>query len=306
MVSLAMREEAAMSEAVGTVAALWRFPVKSMLGEHVATAELTPSGVVGDRAYALVDSETGKVVSAKNPKLWPDMFACQATFVGSPHRGQELPPVRITFPNDTSVTSDDPDVGGILSGFFGRRVSLAQAAPEDFTIDQYHPDVEELDPEGHRDTVAESKLGSAFFAEAGLPSAVPVGSFFDLFPVSVLTSSTLDRLNDLRPESRFDARRFRMNVIVATEEEGFVENGWLGRDLAIGDEVRLTVSIPDPRCVMTTLAQDDLPKDNEVLRTLVRNNRLDVAGSGRYPCAGVYAVAESVGTMHSGDAVSLV
>jgi hypothetical protein len=295
-----------MSQPVGAVAALWRYPVKSMLGEQVATADLTMSGVVGDRAYALVDSETGKVVSAKNPKLWPDMLACQAAFVEPPQRGQEPPPVRITFPDDTSVTSDEPNVGASLSSFFGREVRLAQAAPADFTIDQYHPDVEELDPEGHRDTVAESKLGSAFFADAGLPSAVPVGSFFDLFPISVLTSSTLDRLNDLRPESRFDARRFRMNVIVGTEEEGFVENEWLGRDMAIGDEVQLRVSIPDPRCVMTTLAQDELPKDNEVLRTLVRHNRLDVAGSGRYPCAGVYAVAESVGAMRPGDAVSLV
>jgi len=116
--------------------------------------------------------------------------------------------VRITLGDTTSVRSDQPEAEARLSGFFGRDVRLAQAAPEDFTIDQYHPDVEEADPAGHRDTVAESKLGSAFFAEAGLPSAVPVGSFFDLFPVSLLTSSTLDRFNELRPESQFDARRF--------------------------------------------------------------------------------------------------
>ena len=295
-----------MSEAIGRVAALWRFPVKSMLGEQVTAAELTLSGVVGDRAYALVDSQTAKVVSAKNPKMWPAMFACRADFVEPPRPGEEPPPVRISLGDTTSVRSDEPDVEARLSDFFGRDVRLAQAAPEDFTIDQYHPDVEEVDPAGYRDTVAESKLGSAFFAEAGLPSAVPVGSFFDLFPVSLLTSSTLDRFNELRPESRFDARRFRMNIIVETEAAGFVENGWLGRELSIGNEVRLSVSIPDPRCVMTTLAQEDLPKDTEVLRTLVRNNRLDVAGAGRYPCAGVYAVAESAGTMHAGDAVSFV
>ena len=56
---------------------------------------------------------------------------------------------------------------------------------------------------------------------------------------------------------------------------------------------------------MTTVAQDDLPKDNEILRTLVRHNRLDVAG-GLYPCAGVYTVVETVGTIHQGDQVSLV
>jgi uncharacterized protein YcbX len=126
----------------------------------------------------------------------------------------------------SSVRSDAPDVDAILSGFLGRPVRLERAAPEDFTIDQHHPDIEDLDPEGHRDTVTESKLGSAFFARAGLPSAVPVGAFFDLFPVSVLTTSTLDRLNELRPESQFDERRFRMNVIVSTQEPGFLENDW--------------------------------------------------------------------------------
>jgi uncharacterized protein YcbX len=212
--------------------------------------------------------------------------------------------VRITLPDGTSVRTDAPDVDASLSGFFGRPVKLERAAPEDFTIDQYHPDIEDLDPEGHCDTVTESKLGSAFFAQAGLPSGVPVGAFFDLFPVSILTTSTLDRLNELRPESQFDERRFRMNVIVDTRDGGFLENGWTGHRLQIGDGVRLSVAIPDPRCVMTTLAQDELPKDTEVLRTLARQNRVDVAG-GLYPCAGVYATVESAGTIRADDAVSL-
>ena len=148
--------------------------------------------------------------------------------------------------------------------------------------------------------MTESKLGSAFFAEAGIPSAVPVGAFFDLFPVSVITTSTLDQLNELRPESRFDERRFRMNVILGTPESGFVENDWLGRGLEMGEGVRLTVSLPDPRCVMTTMPQGELPKDTEVLRTLVRHNRIDVAG-GLYPCAGVYATVAVAGTLRAGD-----
>jgi uncharacterized protein YcbX len=257
------------------------------------------TGVVGDRAYALMEAETGKVVSAKNPKLGPAMFGARAEFAESPQPGEDPPPVRITLPDGTSSTSDAPDVDAWLSGFLGSDVKLVRAAPEDFTIDQYHPDIEGLDPEGHRDTVTESKLGSAFFAEAGLPSAVPVGAFFDLFPVAVLTTSTLDQLNELQPESRFDERRFRMNVILGTREQGFVENDWLGRGLEFG-EVRLTVSIPDPRCVMTTLAQDELPKDAGILRMLVRRNRIEVAG-GLYPCAGVYATVEAPGMMRAGD-----
>jgi uncharacterized protein YcbX len=293
-----------MSEAVGAVTALWRFPVKSMRGEKVEAADLTERGLVGDRAYALVDAETGKVLSGKSPRLGPHLLGCRAAFLESPVVGDGQPPVRITLPDGTSVRSDAPGVEAALSGFLGRPVKLEQAAPEDFTIDQYHPDIEDLDPEGHRDTVTESKLGAAFFAEAGLPSAVPAGAFFDLFPVSVLTTSTLDRLSELRPESRFDERRFRMNIIVSTPEVGFLENGWTGRGLQIGDAVRLGVAIPDPRCVMTTLAQDELLKDTEVLRTLARHNRIDVAG-GLYPCAGVYATVESTGTIREGDGVSL-
>jgi uncharacterized protein YcbX len=293
-----------MSDAVGTVEALWRFPVKSMRGEKVEVADLTEAGVVGDRAFALIDAESGKVMSGKNPRLGPSLLECRAAFVQAAEESDEHPLVRITLPDDTSVTSDSPDAESILSDFFGRPVKLERAAPEDFTIDQYHPDIEDLDPEGHRDTVTEQKLGSAFFAEMGLPSAVPVGAFFDLFPVSVLTTSTLHRLNELRPKSQFDQRRFRMNVIVDTHEAGFVENGWIGRSLQLGDSVRIGVTIPDPRCVMTTLAQDELLKDTEVLRTLVRQNRLDVAG-GLYPCAGVYAIVESGGTIREGDGVSL-
>ncbi len=295
----------ATSGVVGSVAELWRFPVKSMSGERLDQAELTERGLVGDRAYALIDADTGKVVSAKSVRLFPDLLGCRADFVETPRSNRELPPVRITLPDGTSVTSDSSDVDRVLSAYFRRDVTLARAAPDDFTIDQYHPDIEDVDPAGHRDAVVEQKLGSAFFAEAGLDSPVPVGSFFDLFPMTVLTTSTLEQLSELRPQSRFDQRRFRMNVIVDTYQTGFVENDWIGRELAIGDAVRLNVALPDPRCVMTTLAQDDLPKDTDILRTLARHNRVQVGDAGQYPCAGVDAVVEALGTMRIGDRVTL-
>jgi uncharacterized protein YcbX len=293
------------SETVGSVAGLWRFPVKSMKGELLEQVELTARGLVGDRAYALIDVDTDKVVSAKSVKLFPRMLDCRATFVECPKSGAELPPVGITLPDGSTVTSDSGDAAQILSSYFGRNVRLAQAAPDDFTIDQYHPDIENIDPAGHRDTVVEQKLGSAFFAEAGLTSPVPVGAFFDLFPLSVVTNSTLDRLNEIRPESRFDPRRFRMNVIVDATDLGFVENSWVGHTITVGEAVRLHVALPDPRCVMTTLAQDELPKDNDILRTLTQHNRIQVGDAGRFPCVGVYAVVEATGTIQTGDKVAL-
>ncbi len=295
----------ATSVRVGSVAGLWRFPVKSMAGEQLEQADVTDWGLVGDRAYALIDADTGKVVSAKSVKLFPGMLDCQARFVEPPHLTGEPPPVRITFPDGSSAINGSGELDGVLSSRFGRGVTLSRVAPDDYTIDMYHPDVADLDPAGYRDTFVEQKLGSAFFAEAGVPSPVPVGSLFDLFPVSVITTSTLERLGELRPESRFDQRRFRMNMIVETVDGGFPENEWVGRELAIGDEVRLKVTLPDPRCVMTTLAQGDLPKDTDVLRTLAQHNRIEVGTAGKFPCAGVYAVVEAKGRMRIGDRVAL-
>jgi uncharacterized protein len=292
------------SEPVGTIRALWRFPVKSMLGEELDAADLTEGGIVGDRAYAIRDRETGKVASAKHSKRWPNLLDCRAAFVEPPGPGDERPPVRIELADGNSVMSDAADVDAVLSRFFGRDVELARAAQNGYTIDQYHPDLENYDPDGHRDEVVEARLGAAFFNERGLPSAVPENSFFDLYPLSLLTTSTLDQLGNLEPQSRFDVRRFRMNVIVDTPERGFVENGWLGRTLAIGDDVRLGVSLPDPRCCMPGLPQEDLPRDPQVLKALARHNRIDVAGA-LYPCAGVYAVAEATGTVRKDDSASL-
>lgn len=290
---------------IGSVTGIRLYPVKSMQGMQLEHGEFTERGIVGDRGYALIDTETGKVASAKSVRLFPDLISCSAVYLDPPQLHDELPPVRITLPNGTSVSSDSADVDPMLSAFFGREVTLARVAPEDFTIDQYHADVEGANPDGHRDLVIEQKLGSAFFAQAGMPSPVPVGSFFDLFPVSVVTTSTLDQLSELEPGCNFDDRRFRMNVIVDAKETGFVENNWVDCELALGDEIRLMVTLPDPRCVMTTLAQDDLPRDTEVMRALVRHNKIQVGDAGSFPCVGVYAVVQSSGTLRIGDHVCL-
>ncbi len=288
-------------KSVGALAHLWRFPVKSMLGEQLDEGSLTERGLFGDRAYALVETNTGKVVSAKNVKAYPNIFACRAAYAASVLLGEPLPPVRVTFPDGTSVTSDSGKADAVLSKFFGRGVTLAPTAPDNFTIDEYHPNIEKDD----LGPAIEAKLGSALFARIGVPSPVPVGAFFDAFPLSVLSTSTIERLNALRPESNFDERRFRMNVIVRSHESGFVENDWVNKTLEIGNDVRLHITMPDHRCVMTTLAQTELPRDIEVLRALTKHNRIPVAGLGNSPCAGVYAVITSAGTVRKGDAVSL-
>ncbi len=218
-----------------------------MLGEELNASEVTRSGLVGDRAYALIDSSDGKGASAKNPRKWPSLFDFRAALVDAPAPGVKVPPARITLQDGTSVKSDQPDVHKILSRVLGRDVRLS--ASRDVTAataEEYWPDMDGLD---HRDTVADFGL--------------PEGTFSDCAVTHLLTTATLDRLRMLYPHGRFEVRRFRPNIVVETAngENDFVENAWIGRSLAIGDAVRLSITGPCPRCVMTTLPQGDLPRD---------------------------------------------
>jgi MOSC domain-containing protein len=268
--------------AVGSVVSLWRYPVKSMMGEELNATDVTQGGLVGDRAYALVDSSDGKVASAKNPRKFPHLFDFRAALADVPKSGVKVLAVRITLPDGTIVNSGQPDVHQILSKVLNRDVTMS-GAPDlrTATAEEYWPDMEGLD---HRDTVTDFGL--------------PEGTFFDCAFVHLLTTSTLDRLRMLYPEGRFEVRRFRPNIVVETAnvEKGFVENAWIGQMLAIGDTVRLSITGPCARCVMTTLPQGDLPKDAGILRTAAQHNRANV---------GVYASVLQAGKVRRGDSVRL-
>jgi uncharacterized protein len=266
---------------LGSVVSLWRYPVKSMMGEELNGADVTERGLLGDRAYALLDSSTAKVVSAKNPRKWPNLFDFRAAFVEPPRTGEKIPQVRIALPNGTIVTSGQRELNQVLTNALGRAVTLATAAPETPSLEEYWPDMEGL---AHRETVTDE--------------AIPAGTFFDLAVTHVLTTATLDRLRDLYPQGRFEVRRFRPNIVVQSSsgEKTFVENAWIGHTLAIGDQVRLNITGPCPRCVMTTLSQGDLPKDPGILRTAAQHNQVNV---------GVYAAVVRGGTIRRGDPLRL-
>jgi uncharacterized protein YcbX len=289
---------------IGTIAGLWRFPVKSMQGEPVAEVELGVAGIAGDRAYALIDRDTGKVVSGKSVRQFPDVMACRASYLETPRHGGDAPAVSIELSDGSSLRSDQPDADARLSAFFGRDVFLSRRAPDDFTIDMHNPDLG--DGAATRREETEVKLGAALFAALGAPSPIPAGAFFDAYPFSLLTTSTLARLRELQPGSRFDDRRFRMNVTVETTGAGFVENDWVGRSLSIGDDgVQVRVRVPGARCVMTTLPQADLPRDLAVLKALATHNRIAIRGLGPSACAGVFATVETPGALRLGAAVAL-
>lgn len=182
----------------GSVVALWRYPVKSMLGEELNAAEVTNRGLVGDRQFALVDRSSGKIAGAKNPRKWGNFFDFRAAYAEPPHVGSRLPAVRVTLPDGTVVASEQDDLEEILSSALGREIAFADAQPGGATAEEYWPDMEGLD---HRDAVTDFEL--------------PAGTFFDSAVVHVLTTATLDRLRTFYPEGRFEARRFRPNIVVA-------------------------------------------------------------------------------------------
>jgi len=270
-----------MTDALGSLASLHRYPVKSMMGEFLNSAHVTERGLFGDRSFALGDAETGKVVSAKNPKKWPNMFSYHATYTSPPTPGLAVPAVRVTLPDGGFAISSSPDFAQTISVTLGRAVKLLTAPPQDAQLEEYWPDMEEL---SNRDVVTDESM--------------PPGTFFDLAILHVLTTGTLDLLRELNPHSRFEPRRFRPNLIIDTgSRKGFVENDWIGKTIAIGPEVRIQVTGPCPRCVMTTLSQADLPKDPEILKTAAKHNEVRV---------GAYASVVQTGTIRVGDKLTVV
>lgn len=266
---------------IGAVVSLWRYPVKSMMGEELNATDVTERGVLGDRSYALVDTSSKKVVSAKNPSKWPNLFDCRAAFLEPPHPTGKLAPVRLTLPDGRIVTSGQADINGILSRVVGRDVTLAATAPQNPGLEEYWPDMEGL---ARRDVVTDEVM--------------PEGMFFDCAVIHLLTTATLDRLRELYPQGRFEVRRFRPNIVVqlSSGERDFAENQWVGRTLTIGNELRLSVTGSCPRCVMTTLPQGDLPKDPGILRTAAQYNQANV---------GIYAAVLRGSTIRRGDPIRL-
>jgi uncharacterized protein YcbX len=278
-----------MANAPQKVATIWRYPVKSMMGEELNASEITAHGVHGDRAFALIDVETGKVVSAKNPQKWPNIFYYRAAYSTPPH-GATLPPIRITMPCGKSLLSDASNANDELSAALNRKVALHSAAPEQPTLEQFWPEFAGQANEVSQEAVA----GDA-----------PRGTFYDYATLHLLTTASLTKLGELYPEGRFEARRFRPNIVVDTgDQKGFVENDWVGKTIRIGDTVRLHVTDPCPRCIMPTLAQGDLPRDLGVLNKGIMQNRINVPFAGKsLPSIGVYARVIAGGAIRYGDAI---
>ena len=228
---------------IGTIAGLWRYPVKSMLGERRESLLLERRGVVGDRLYAVRD-EAGKFGSGKTTRrfrLMDGLYRFRARYDGET-------PV-ITFPDGATLRGDDPAIHARLSDVLGISVQLSREA-----------DI----------------------------------SHFDDGPIHLVTTASLRALGALLAQDETDARRFRPNIVVETDGEGFQEDSWEGRDILLGDTVRLRVTKQTERCVMVNFAWDELREEPRALRALAQTHDA---------CMGVYADVLTPGALRQGDQI---
>ncbi len=275
---------------VGTVKSLWRFPVKSMLGEQLDELHITSRGVVGDRAWALRDLGNMRVASAKK---FVGLLKFQANYEGSPE-ADNLPPVKITLPDGREIHAGDANASEVISEALGHGFHL-----------EHSPN-----PVGERAGIDPATI----FADNPIGNVIPglradqmpdyfalhKGSYLDSATFHLIATGTLAHMRGLTEgNSDFDYRRFRANLLVDTGNvaNGFVEDEWVGGVLEIGEGVKVTSIQPALRCVMTTHAQQDLPRDLAILRTAVQRHQANL---------GAFTAIEGDGRVHLGDAVYLV
>jgi len=273
---------------------LWRYPVKSMAGERLEQAFLGARGIPGDRGWAVFDETRGGVTGAKRI---PALRAGKPRYVREPVEGEASPPVEIALPNGT-VARSDGGAGPALSAWLGKPMSLvgldgtAAAAPrlvlstESVEFQRAAMGLIEGEPDADMSRLPPERI-----------TALRRGNFFDAFPIHLITRKSIATLARIAPDTLWDLRRFRMNLLVEGDLEGdYPELSWVGRLVRVGKAV-IEVDMECPRCAMVTQAVDEVPHDPRVMRTLVRET---------HHAAGIYALVVEPGEVRVGDGVEVL
>lgn len=246
------------------VQALWRHPVKSMQGEQVDVLQVHERGVAGDRRYGVLDRATGTIMSAKR---WPQLLEARALQTG--------PELVVRLPNGETVLGLGAGSDAALSAWLDRPVHLQEAGEHTAGTYEAHDDPIDDDSDLHQWTG-------------------PEGSFVDSAPVHVLTTASLAAMEEEAPPHAWEPRRFRPNLVVAADGASFVEDGWVGATVHVG-EVELQVTKRTSRCAMVGREQPGgLRHDTGLIEALQEVHGL---------CLGILAELRRPGTVRVGDAV---
>ena len=306
---------------IGTVQEIWRYPVKSMAGERLTETTVHALGIPGDRGWAVKDEEKSEI---KTGTRIPLLMQCAAQYCEEP-TNEHIPHVKIIFPDGSSVRSDDDEAHARLSAVLGKQTRLWPRQPASNKEHYRRPGAAArfiaplADVPGFRALLPtitklpsiDATLRAAFSRTPDEPVpdisqmpkelfefTSPPGTYFDAFPIHVLTTASLRFMSQANPDADWDVRRFRPNFFVKTAAglEGLIESDWAGKTLRIGS-VEVKCEMPAVRCGMTTNAQACLPKDPSVLRTIVKEGNQNL---------GVYASVAGDGRVAEGDRVELI
>jgi uncharacterized protein YcbX len=275
------------------VTQIWTYPVKSMVGSMVDSCTIDALGIQGDRQWAVRDLDNGGIRGAK--KLG-ELMRLSARFVNGGH-------VEISTPQGGVARSDDPAVHGFISSVIGANVQLESLRPAS-DLDHFRrgrPDsddvMEELRAVFGRDEDEPLPDFSVFPPEV-IEFESPPGTYYDCWPLMIMSTSAMAALRRALPEAVVDERRFRPSLVIDTgDEPGHPEFTWSGRRATLGG-CELEILSPCPRCVMVTRAVGaDVPADRSILRHIVRELDQNL---------GVYARVTKAGSVRVGDEVTLL
>jgi uncharacterized protein YcbX len=305
---------------IGTIKQIWRYPVKSMAGEQLEACSVGLNGIPGDRGWAIRD-ETARETT--NGKHFPLLMQCSARYREAPANGV-IPHVELRLPGGLQLGSDAPNINARLTELLGKPVSLWPLQPASNT-EHYRrrsktarlygrlarfrafraalPVLTSFGP-------ANAELRESFSREpdepipdlSTLPPELfeftsPRGTYFDAFPIHVLTTASLEMMKRLNPAATWDVRRFRPNFLIETDPaiKDPIEVEWGGQKVRLG-AVELKCEIPTVRCGMTIQAQAEFPKDPSILRTIVKDADQNL---------GIYASVVTAGEVRVGDVVEV-
>jgi len=281
---------------IGRLTNIFRYPVKSMGGEELTGVALADRGIPGDRAWAVRDEQRGGI---RGGKRFPELMQCSARYDSDPPSAGSTP-AQVTLPDGTELPIDAERMPELLSRLVDSPLTVWPLMPADM-LEHYTrgaPVLEDFEAEMRRifgRTADEPLPDLGAFPEELMRYESPPGTYFDAFPLLIMTRQSLAHLQSLAPDHQFDVRRFRPNLLIdADSSEALPEREWVGRRLQLGDaEVEITMDCP--RCVMTTHGFAGLPKDPGIMRTLVQ------AVDGNL---GVYATVTRPGRVSVDDPVT--
>jgi uncharacterized protein len=270
---------------------IYRYPLKSALGEILQSVEVSPGGVSGDRVFALLDRVTGRVVSAKRPKLWRSMLQLSAATLPG---GSEI---AVRFPEGKTLRSNEEGLAPALKRFLGHDIEILRRREGDLRLERSRPE----------EVVAEGLDADVTMDVNSIGEEAPGMAFQDLAAVHLITAATARAIAAAAGLSGPEILRYRANFVIdGGDGVAFAENGWIGRELRIGP-LRLEITHPTPRCAIPVLEQGSgYAFQPAVLAAIDQLNRTDAGEFGVQPCAGAYARVIEPGIVKTGDFVSLV